>query len=84
MTGIGGGATGLRALRGLDRASTRHYHRAPMAPPDDRQRILIVEDEPNIASFARMYLEAAGLPGHGRRRAATTGCASRSRIPRIS
>jgi DNA-binding response OmpR family regulator len=25
-----------------------------------RQRILIVEDEPNIASFARMYLEAAG------------------------
>ncbi len=32
-----------------------------MGPPDDRQRILIVEDEPNIASFARMYLEAAGF-----------------------
>ncbi len=32
-----------------------------MAPPDDRQRVLIVEDEPNIASFARMYLEAAGF-----------------------
>ncbi|WP_217913582.1 response regulator transcription factor [Miltoncostaea marina] len=29
--------------------------------PDDRQRVLIVEDEPNIASFARMYLEAAGF-----------------------
>jgi DNA-binding response OmpR family regulator len=28
---------------------------------DDRQRVLIVEDEPNIASFARMYLEAAGF-----------------------
>ena len=26
-----------------------------------RQRVLIVEDEPNIASFARMYLEAAGF-----------------------
>jgi DNA-binding response OmpR family regulator len=26
-----------------------------------RRRILIVEDEPNIASFARMYLEAAGF-----------------------
>ncbi|MGD9695859.1 MAG: response regulator transcription factor [Thermoleophilia bacterium] len=32
-----------------------------MAPPDDRQRVLIVEDEQNIASFARMYLEAAGF-----------------------
>jgi DNA-binding response OmpR family regulator len=32
-----------------------------MPPPDDRQRVLIVEDEPNIASFARMYLEAAGF-----------------------
>lgn len=32
-----------------------------MSPPDDRQRVLIVEDEPNIASFARMYLEAAGF-----------------------
>ena len=61
MTGVGGAASGLRALRGLDRASAPHYHRAPMAPPDDRQRILIVEDEPNIASFARMYLEAAGF-----------------------
>jgi DNA-binding response OmpR family regulator len=27
----------------------------------ERQRILIVEDESNIASFARMYLEAAGF-----------------------
>jgi DNA-binding response OmpR family regulator len=32
-----------------------------MPPPDDRQRVLVVEDEPNIASFARMYLEAAGF-----------------------
>lgn len=32
-----------------------------MPPTDDRQRVLIVEDEPNIASFARMYLEAAGF-----------------------
>ncbi|HTI34378.1 MAG TPA: response regulator transcription factor [Miltoncostaea sp.] len=32
-----------------------------MAPADERQRVLIVEDEPNIASFARMYLEAAGF-----------------------
>lgn len=28
---------------------------------DSRQRVLIIEDEPNIASFARMYLEAAGF-----------------------
>jgi DNA-binding response OmpR family regulator len=27
----------------------------------ERRRILIIEDEPNIASFARMYLEAAGF-----------------------
>jgi DNA-binding response OmpR family regulator len=26
-----------------------------------RQRVLVIEDEPNIASFARMYLEAAGF-----------------------
>ncbi len=45
----------------VDHAPRPHYHRAPMAPPDDRQRVLIVEDEPNIASFARMYLEAAGF-----------------------
>ncbi len=45
----------------VDRAAARDYHRSPMAPPDDRQRVLIVEDEPNIASFARMYLEAAGF-----------------------
>jgi DNA-binding response OmpR family regulator len=32
-----------------------------MATNDDRQLVLIVEDEPNIASFARMYLEAAGF-----------------------
>jgi DNA-binding response OmpR family regulator len=32
-----------------------------MASGDERQRVLIVEDEPNIASFARMYLEAAGF-----------------------
>ena len=31
-----------------------------MAPRDDRSLVLIVEDEPNIASFATMYLEAAG------------------------
>ena len=31
-----------------------------MSIGDDRELILIVEDEPNIASFARMYLEAAG------------------------
>jgi len=45
----------------VDRAPRADYHRPPMAPPDDRQRVLIVEDEPNIASFARMYLEAAGF-----------------------
>lgn len=32
-----------------------------MSPTDDHKRVLIVEDEPNIASFARMYLEAAGF-----------------------
>ena len=32
-----------------------------MATNDDRQLVLVVEDEPNIASFARMYLEAAGF-----------------------
>jgi two-component system, OmpR family, alkaline phosphatase synthesis response regulator PhoP len=33
-----------------------------MSPPSDgRQHVLIIEDEPNIASFARMYLEAAGF-----------------------
>ncbi len=47
--------------RPVDLPARRHYHRAPMSPPDDRQRVLIVEDEPNIASFARMYLEAAGF-----------------------
>jgi DNA-binding response OmpR family regulator len=47
--------------RAVDQPGRRHYHRAPMSPPDDRQRVLIVEDEPNIASFARMYLEAAGF-----------------------
>ena len=45
----------------VDRAPQADYHRAPMAPADERQRVLIVEDEPNIASFARMYLEAAGF-----------------------
>jgi two-component system alkaline phosphatase synthesis response regulator PhoP len=45
----------------VDRARPGDYHRAPMAPADERQRVLIVEDEPNIASFARMYLEAAGF-----------------------
>jgi two-component system alkaline phosphatase synthesis response regulator PhoP len=53
--GPGGG------LGAVDRATRRDYDRAPMAPRDDRQRVLIVEDEPNIASFARMYLEAAGF-----------------------
>src|SRR5262245_29810099 len=32
-----------------------------MATGDDRPLVLVVEDEPNIASFARMYLEAAGF-----------------------
>jgi two-component system, OmpR family, alkaline phosphatase synthesis response regulator PhoP len=32
-----------------------------MAPKDDRPLVLVIEDEPNIASFARMYLEAAGF-----------------------
>jgi two-component system, OmpR family, alkaline phosphatase synthesis response regulator PhoP len=32
-----------------------------MNASDDQQTVLIVEDEPNIASFARMYLEAAGF-----------------------
>jgi len=49
------------AARTVDRARPADYHRAPMAPSDERQRVLIVEDEPNIASFARMYLEAAGF-----------------------
>lgn len=31
-----------------------------MPPRDDRPLVLVVEDEENIASFARMYLEAAG------------------------
>jgi two-component system, OmpR family, alkaline phosphatase synthesis response regulator PhoP len=47
--------------RPVDLSARRLYHRAPMPPSDDRQRVLIVEDEPNIASFARMYLEAAGF-----------------------
>jgi DNA-binding response OmpR family regulator len=32
-----------------------------MTRDEPRQRVLVVEDEPNIASFARMYLEAAGF-----------------------
>ena len=32
-----------------------------MATSTARRRVLIIEDEPNIASFARMYLEAAGF-----------------------
>jgi DNA-binding response OmpR family regulator len=32
-----------------------------MGTRDDRPLVLVVEDEPNIASFARMYLEAAGF-----------------------
>jgi len=51
----------VRSAPAVDRARPAHYHRAPMAPADERQRVLIVEDEPNIASFARMYLEAAGF-----------------------
>ncbi|MDX6553888.1 MAG: hypothetical protein QOD86_83 [Miltoncostaeaceae bacterium] len=37
--------------------------RTSIAPvmADERQLVLIVEDEANIASFARMYLEAAGF-----------------------
>jgi DNA-binding response OmpR family regulator len=58
---VTGGPGSAPAPRRVDRASRREYHRAPMAPRDDRQRVLIVEDEPNIASFARMYLEAAGF-----------------------
>jgi two-component system, OmpR family, alkaline phosphatase synthesis response regulator PhoP len=61
VSGIRAGVRPLAAGPRLDRATRRDYHRAPMGPPDDRQRILIVEDEPNIASFARMYLEAAGF-----------------------
>jgi two-component system alkaline phosphatase synthesis response regulator PhoP len=61
VSGIRAGARRLAASPRLDHATRRDYHRAPMGPPDDRQRILIVEDEPNIASFARMYLEAAGF-----------------------
>jgi two-component system, OmpR family, alkaline phosphatase synthesis response regulator PhoP len=53
--------TAVAGGRLVDLSARRHYHRAPMSPPDDRQRVLIVEDEPNIASFARMYLEAAGF-----------------------
>jgi DNA-binding response OmpR family regulator len=49
------------AAPAVDREAGADYHRAPMAPADERQRVLIVEDEPNIASFARMYLEAAGF-----------------------
>ena len=54
MSAVAGG-------RPVDLSTRRQYHRAPMPPPDDRQRVLVVEDEPNIASFARMYLEAAGF-----------------------
>jgi two-component system alkaline phosphatase synthesis response regulator PhoP len=32
-----------------------------VAARDERPLVLVVEDEPNIASFARMYLEAAGF-----------------------
>jgi DNA-binding response OmpR family regulator len=32
-----------------------------MSTRDDRPHVLVVEDEANIASFARMYLEAAGF-----------------------
>jgi DNA-binding response OmpR family regulator len=32
-----------------------------MGSPDEQPFILIAEDEPNIASFAKMYLEAAGF-----------------------
>jgi len=53
--------TAAGAAPAVDRARPADYHRAPMAPADERQRVLIVEDEPNIASFARMYLEAAGF-----------------------
>jgi DNA-binding response OmpR family regulator len=58
---LGAATARARGETAVDRAAPRDYHRAPMAPPDDRQRVLIVEDEPNIASFARMYLEAAGF-----------------------
>jgi two-component system, OmpR family, alkaline phosphatase synthesis response regulator PhoP len=61
VSGIRVGARRSAAGPRLDRVTRQDYHRAPMGPPDDRQRILIVEDEPNIASFARMYLEAAGF-----------------------
>ncbi len=57
----GRGPDAGRAPRPVDLDTRRHYHRGPMGASDDRQRVLIVEDEPNIASFARMYLEAAGF-----------------------
>jgi two-component system, OmpR family, alkaline phosphatase synthesis response regulator PhoP len=48
----------------LGRPSTQgrapHYDPAMASGSNDRQLVLVVEDEPNIASFARMYLEAAG------------------------
>jgi DNA-binding response OmpR family regulator len=48
----------------LGRPSTQgrahHYDQRVATGSNDRQLVLVVEDEPNIASFARMYLEAAG------------------------
>ncbi|MDX6644456.1 MAG: two-component system, OmpR family, response regulator, partial [Miltoncostaeaceae bacterium] len=48
----------------LGRPSTRGrahvYDHSVATGSNDRQLVLVVEDEPNIASFARMYLEAAG------------------------
>jgi DNA-binding response OmpR family regulator len=41
-------------------ASSARISIAPVMA-DERQLVLIVEDEANIASFARMYLEAAGF-----------------------
>ena len=65
LPGTRGGVRPARAIgRLLSRPSTQgrshHYDHAVANGSNDRQLVLVVEDEPNIASFARMYLEAAG------------------------
>ena len=47
--------------RPVERAVAARAKVHAVTDTDERQSVLVVEDEPNIASFARMYLESAGF-----------------------
>src|SRR5437763_17153831 len=54
------GAIGRLWSRPSTNGRAHHYDQPVATGSNDRSLVLVIEDEPNIASFARMYLEAAG------------------------